>query len=284
MTRQTKGIALMIATVFFFAVQDGFSRKLAGDYNTFLVVMLRYWVFASFVLILAFRRPGGWAEVRTKRPWLHLLRGGLLVLEICGMVQGYVKIGLIQSLAIFCVAPLIVVALSGVVLGERLSLRAKASVALGCVGVVVLLQPGAGVFSLDALYPLGAATLFALYVLLTRRMARDEAFFPGFFWPVIFGAVFATALGLPHWVPLLPSDLGWLAGYASCGILSNWLMQKTYQTAEASAVQPYSYFHIVFITAVGVVFFDESLTLPILIGASIVVAAGVISALQGRRA
>ena len=47
-----RGILLMVATVFFFACQDGFSRHLAGSYNTLMVVMLRYWAFAGFVLVL----------------------------------------------------------------------------------------------------------------------------------------------------------------------------------------------------------------------------------------
>ena len=59
MTQNRKGILLMIAAVAAFAVQDGFSRHLAGNYNTLMVVMLRYWVFAAFVIMLALRRPEG---------------------------------------------------------------------------------------------------------------------------------------------------------------------------------------------------------------------------------
>ncbi len=283
MTRQTKGMALMVATVFCFAVQDGFSRKLAGDYNTFMVVMVRYWVFAAFVTALALRRPEGWAAVRTRRLPAHFLRGMILVLEICGMVYGYTKIGLIQCLAIFAVSPLIVVALSGPILGERLTTRAKLAVALGCLGVLVILKPGAGVFSWYAVLPLASAALFALYAVLTRLTAREEPFFPAFFWPPIFGAVLATALGLPHWQGLAPQDWGWMALYAGFSVLANWLMQKTYQTVEAASVQPFSYLHIVFVSVIGVGFFGEVLLPQVVVGTAIVVAAGLYTLMQARR-
>ena len=141
---QTHGIWLMIAAVFSFAVQDGFSRHLAETYNTLMVVMIRYWVFAAFVVFLALRRPEGLTAIRSKRLHWHVLRAVLLVAEICVMVYAYTLIGLIQSLAIFTVCPLFVVAMSGPILGERLSLKRWIAVGLGCVGVLVILRPGAG--------------------------------------------------------------------------------------------------------------------------------------------
>jgi drug/metabolite transporter (DMT)-like permease len=97
-----RGIALMIATVFAFACQDGFSRHLAETYNTPMIVMLRYWVFAAFVMALALRRPEGLrAAVATRRLPLHALRAVLLVGEIAVIVWGYTLIGLIESHAVF---------------------------------------------------------------------------------------------------------------------------------------------------------------------------------------
>ena len=80
----TKGIWLMIAAVTVFAMQDGFSRHLAETYNTFMVIMIRYWFFVGFVVLLAWRQPQGFrASVRTHHPWLHLTRAVLLIAEVC---------------------------------------------------------------------------------------------------------------------------------------------------------------------------------------------------------
>ena len=122
MSRNLKGILLMVLTVLTFAIQDGFSRLLAGNYNTLMVVMIRYWIFGAFVMAVALRRPEGVrAAVASRHIRIHALRATLLVAEICLMVWGYTLIGLINSHAVFAACPLIVVALSGPLLGERIS-------------------------------------------------------------------------------------------------------------------------------------------------------------------
>ena len=277
-----RGIWLMIATVFTFAVQDGFSRHLAETYNTLMVVMIRYWVFAAFVIVLAVRRPEGMAAIRSKLHW-HVLRAVLLVAEICVMVYAYTLIGLIQSLAIFTVCPLFVVAMSGPVLGERLSPKRWLAVGLGCVGVLVILRPGVGVFSWAALLPLGSAFMFALYSVLTRLTTRDEPFFAAFFWPPIIGLVLATVVGLPHWQAVAPVDWVYMMLYAGISVASNWLLQKTYEAAEASVVQPFAYLQIVFVTVIGILIYGEVLHPQVAIGAAIVVAAGLLALTQARK-
>ena len=115
MTEQSArlGIALMIATTFVFAVQDGISRHLAGTYNVWMVVMIRYWFFAAFVIAISSRRPGGIrAAAATDQPVLQIVRGLLLAGEICVAVLGFVWLGLVESHAIFAAYPLIITLLS----------------------------------------------------------------------------------------------------------------------------------------------------------------------------
>jgi drug/metabolite transporter (DMT)-like permease len=280
------GILLMIATVAAFAAQDGFSRGLAGEYNTLMVVMIRYWAFAAFVLALALRRPEGLASaIRTRRLPAHLLRGVLLVAEICLIVWGYTLIGLIESHALFAICPLLVVALSGPVLGESIGLARWAAVAVGMVGVLVLLRPGAGVASWAALLPLTSAFLFALFSVLTRLTCRDEPTFPALFWPAITGALLMTAIGLPALEPVAPADIPPLAAYCAVSILSNWLLLKTYEQIEAARVQPFAYLQIVFVSGIGIAIYDEVLTPHVVLGAGIVIAAGLFAlTLERRRA
>lgn len=271
----TLGIWLMVAAVATFAAQDGFSRHLAGEYNTFMVVMIRYWVFAAFVILLALRRPEGpRAAIRSKRPGAHLLRSILLVAEICLIVWGYTLIGLIESHAVFAICPLLIVALSGPILGERISWQRWAAVAAGLLGVLIILRPGHGVFSWPALLPFAAALLFALYSVLTRLTTRDEPTFPAFFWPGVIGAVLMTALGLPWLEPVSPQDSALLAVYCALSIFSHWLLLKCYEQIEAARVQPYAYLQIVFVTLIGLTVYGEVLELPVAFGAGIIIAAG----------
>ncbi len=271
----TKGIWLMIAAVAAFAAQDGFSRHLAGEYTTLMIVMIRYWAFAAFVILLALRRPEGpRAAIRSARLPAHLVRSCLLVAEICLIIWGYTLIGLIESHAVFAICPLLIVALSGPILGERIVWQRWAAVAAGMLGVLVILRPGLGVFSWAALLPLASATLFALYSVLTRLTTRDEPTFPAFFWPGVIGAVLMTGLGWPHLEPMAPLDMVFLAIYCALSIFSHWLLLKCYEQIEAARVQPYAYLQIVFVTIIGITIYGEVLELPVLIGTLIIVAAG----------
>lgn len=278
------GIWLMIAAVATFATQDGFSRYLAGEYNTLMIVMVRYWVFAAFVILLALRRPEGFrAAIRSKRLGAHFLRGTLLVTEVCAIVWGYTLIGLIASHAIFAICPLLIVAMSGPFLGEKISWQRWAAVAAGMVGVVIILRPGAGVFSWAALLPFASAVMFASYSILTRLTTRDEPTFPAFFWPGVIGAVLMTVIGLPNWQPITAIDALKLGIYAALSILSHWLLLKCYEATEASRVQPYAYLQIVFVTLIGLTVFAETLTLPVALGTVVVVLAGLYALLQERK-
>jgi drug/metabolite transporter (DMT)-like permease len=269
------GIVLMIATSLVFAAQDGLSRHLAGEYNVFMVVMIRYWFFAAFVIAIARRQSGSVrAAARTSQPGLQVLRGLLLATEICVMVAAFTLIGLVQAHAVFACYPLLVAAFSGPVLGEPVGWRRWAAIGVGFVGVLVILQPGVTVFQPAALVPLTSAALFALYGLMTRYAARADSAATSFFWTGTVGAVAMTAVGLWFWVPMSAPDWALMAFLCVMGATGHWLLIKCYEVAEASAVQPFAYFQLVFAVGVGVWVFGETLEPHVVLGASIVVAAG----------
>jgi drug/metabolite transporter (DMT)-like permease len=271
----TLGIWLMIATSIVFAGQDGLSRHLAGEYNVLMVVMIRYWFFAAFVIAIARRQSGSIrAAARTTQPVLQAFRGLLLAAEICVMVLAFTVLGLVESHAVFACYPLLVAALSGPVLGERVGWRRWVAIGIGFLGVLIILQPGVSVFRIEALVPLLSASMFALYGLLTRFAARKDSAATSFFWTGTVGAIAMTVVGIGHWEPMTGTD--WLLMGALCisGATGHWLLIKCYEVAEASAVQPFAYLQLVFASLVGVTVFSEDLEQHVVIGALIVVGAG----------
>ena len=283
-TNTRLGILLMIATTFVFAVQDGLSRHLAGEYNVTMIVMIRYWFFAAFVMALAKRQAGSLrAAAATRQPLVQIARGVLLALEINVMVLGFVMLGLVESHAIFACYPLLVAALSGPVLGEGVGWRRWAAIAVGFVGVLVILQPGVTVFAPAAAIPLLAAFMFALYGLLTRYVARQDSAATSFFWTGTTGMVVTTALGAASWQPMSGTDWGWMACLCVTGVLGHWLLIKAYEVAEASAVQPFAYLQLVFASTLGILLFGETLQPHVAVGAVIVVGAGVFTLIRARK-
>lgn len=279
------GIWLMVATTFVFAMQDGLSRHLAGEYNTPMVVMIRYWFFAAFVLSVAARQSGGLrAAAKSGVPWVQTLRAALLAVEINVMVLAFVFLGLVESHAVFAAYPLLVAALSGPVLGEHVGWRRWAAIAVGFIGVIVILQPSGGVFSPYAGIPLLAALMFALYALLTRYVARTDSAATSFFYTGTVGMVVATAVGMWFWVPMTGPDWGWMGLLCLTGALGHYTLIRCYEVAEASAVQPFAYLQLVFASALGLAVFGETLRWNVVTGACLIVAAGLFTLWRARQA
>lgn len=271
---QSLGIMLMVVAMAIFALQDGISRHLASEYNVFMVVMIRYWFFAGFVLAIAKKRGGIGAVARTSQPILQVSRGVLLAAEICVMVAAFTLLGLVESLAIFASYPLIVVALSGPLLGEKVGPYRWGAIGFGFLGVLIILQPGIGVFSPYAMIPLLSATMFALYALLTRFAARMDEAMTSFFWTGVAGAIALTVVGIWFWEPMSWVDWAWMFALCVTGATGHWLLIRVYEIAEASAVQPLSYLHMVFASILGVMIFSETIRANVMAGSVLIIAAG----------
>ena len=277
------GILLMIATTFVFAMQDGISRHLAGEYNVWMVVMIRYWFFAAFVIAMAARKPGGLKRAATTQmPFVQVARGLLLSLEVCVMVTGFVLLGLVESHAVFTSYPLLVAALSGPVLGEKVGWRRWTAIGIGFLGVLIILQPGIRVFSPAALIPLLASFMFALYGLLTRYVARVDGPTTSFFWTGVVGAVTMSFIGIWFWEPMSGGDWVWMAILCCTAAFGHWLLIKAFDVAEASAIQPFAYLQLVFASMLGITIFNETLEWNVAVGAGLVVAAGVFTLWRAR--
>ncbi|MBV1867995.1 MAG: DMT family transporter [Marinosulfonomonas sp.] len=279
------GILLMIATTMIFAMQDAFSRHLAGNYNVFVVVMIRYWFFGAFAIAIALRHPRGFDHVaRTHHPRLQILRGALLALEICVMVFAFVLLGLVETHAVFTSYPLLIAALSGPILGEMVGWRRWTAICIGFVGILIILRPGYTVFSPAALIPFCGAVMFAVYGLVTRFVSAKDSALTSFFWTGIIGAIVMTAIGIWYWEPMNGPDSILMAVLCVTGVLGHWMLIKCYELAEASAVQPFAFLQLVFVSIIGISVFNEVLQLNVVIGASLVVAASVFTLLRTGKA
>ena len=278
------GILLMALTSLIFSVQDGISRHLGAEYNVYMVVTIRFWFFAAFVIFLASRQPGGLrAAIATRQPMVQLTRGFLLIAEVCVMVFAFINLGLVETHAVFSCYPLLVAALSGPILGEKVGWRRWTAIGIGFAGILIVLKPGMTVFSPYALLPLASAFMFALYGLLTRFVARQDSANVSFFWTGVAGAVTITPFGLAHWQPMTGADWGWMLALCVTSVTAHFTMIKAYAVAEAGEIQPFAYLQLVFIAIIGFAVFNETLRTNVVIGAIVVVVAGIFTLIRPRQ-
>ena len=118
------------------------------------------------------------------------------------------------------------------------------------------------------------ATIFAAYGLLTRLVARDDGAQTSFFWTGVAGAATMTLIGVFFWEPMIWQDWLWMGVLCCTSTTGHYLLIKCYDVAEASAVQPLAYCQLVFGAFYGVAIYGEPLESNVILGAGIVVAAG----------
>lgn len=270
------GIILMILATLSFALQDGLSRFLAGNYNVYMIVMIRYWFLFILVVFVASRSQKGLLKTAsTNFLLLQILRGILLAFEIIVSVHAFVYIGLINTSAIFSSYPLIATLLSIPILKEVIGWKRFTAILFGFLGVLLILRPGSGIFSLYMFLPVCSAFAFAIYAILTRYVSKMDSPETSFFWTGLVGIIAMTGVGVWFWEQ--PNAIDWLWILLLCifSTLGHFLLIKSYDLAAVSIVQPFSYFHLIFISFIGFLMFGEPLTLNIILGSIIVICAGI---------
>jgi drug/metabolite transporter (DMT)-like permease len=149
--------------------------------------------------------------------------------------------------------------------------------------VLIVLQPGVAVFSPAALVPLLAASMFALYGLLTRHVGRGgDSSAVSFFWTGVVGAAAMTVVGIWFWEPMTPGDWVFMGMLCCTAAAGHYLLIRAYEVAEASAVQPFAYMQLIFATAVGMIAFGETIAPNEVVGAAVVVGAGLFTLWRAR--
>lgn len=281
---QKLGILLMILVSLIFATQDALSRHLAGKYHVITVVTIRFWFFALVTVIWSASRAGGLRKVaRSAHPWWQVARSALLIVEIWVTVIAFVKLGLIATHSIFAIYPLLVAGLAGPFLGEYVGWRRGSAILVGLVGVLIILRPGLAVFDPAAIYPLMGALMFAVYALLTRRVSWEDSADTTFFYTGVVGAAVSTVAVFFFWTPIAGADWTWMAILCVMAAGSHFLLIKVYELAEASVVQPFAYFQLVFACALGMMFFGERLDIYTVLGTALILAAGLYTLLRQKR-
>jgi len=274
-----KGIFIIIIATLFFAIMDGVSRYLAETYNVFVINMIRSWVLALFVILISLRKKDGIKKVlSSKQPFVQFIRGVLLTLAILIGVYSFTKLGLVQTHSIMSFFPLIVVAFSGPILNEKIGIQRWLAVIFGFIGIIIILDPVNFIFSFDGLLPVLGAFVLGFYTILTRKVSETDKSETSFFWVAIIGFFIMSCLGPFHWEPILFNDWGWMALLCVLSTVGHFLLIMAYENAEASILQPFTYFQLLFASIIGICFFNDKITLSIFVGGSIVVLSGIFAA------
>ncbi|MSQ49582.1 MAG: DMT family transporter [Betaproteobacteria bacterium] len=275
LTPALRGTLLVVVAVGIFAVMDTIAKYLARSYPVPGVIWARY--AANLLILLAFLAArGDLKRLRTARPGLQLMRGLLLAGASLLYFTSLTVLPLAEAAAIGFVMPLFLALLAVPMLGERMDGARLAAVLVGLLGALVIVRPGATLFTPYALLPVGMALCNALYQILTRQVAGLEHPLTSLAWGAIVGTVlFSFALPFGWVTPTDPWHwvlLGIIGLLASVG---HFILIKAYDYASATGLAPFFYTQLVWVMLLGWLVFDDFPDGWSLLGMGIIVAAGI---------
>jgi len=266
-------VALMLLAMLAFAAMDGVSKALAQHLSIPQILWVRYIFNTAFVAVML-RQPGLKATLRSRQPWLQLGRALLIIIENGVFVLAFTMMPLADMHAIAAASPLIVVALSVPLLGEKVGVRRWLAVLAGFIGVLIIVRPGFQALDWRLSVAATGTILWAIYQILVRMCARTDSSDTTWAWTAVVGLVATSMVGPFFWV--WPDLRGWilLLAIAALGTLSHLALIKALSYSEAGALQPYGYTLLVWAAVVGFVMFGDVPDAWTITGASVVIMSG----------
>ncbi|WP_412506272.1 DMT family transporter [Roseovarius sp. SYSU LYC5161] len=254
------GALCALAAVMCFSLNDVGIKFLSDRYALHQIVLIRA-IIASvtfFAVIMPF--AGGLTVLRTRRPFVHLVRGFCVVSANMCLFLGLAALPIADAIAVFFVSPLVITVFSVIFLRETVGPRRWAAIAVGFVGVLVIVKPGTSAFQVASLLPITAAFLYATLHMLTRKIGGTEsAATMAIYIQITFliaSTLFGLALGhgkfagsahpsleflLRAWVPVAPGDWPILIMLGVSGLLGGLFISQAYRLSEAAFAAPFEY-------------------------------------------
>lgn len=276
------GIGLMLLAVGLFAFGDAIGKYLMASYSLGQLLLLRSAAALAILAPLMWRHRAAFSG-RPERPLLQIVRVALSVLDVASFFLASAYLPLADVITYYLAAPIFVTAGSAIFLGEQVGWRRWCAVAVGFCGVLIALQPSAQTVTWPALLALCGSVSFAALMLLTRslRSVPDIALTSSqFLGSLAFGIVTVPWLGWQA-PPMRDASLFVFGGVVSVAAL--FCINRSLKLASASVVVPYQYSMILWAVLFGFTVFGDVPTPATLIGAAIIIAAGIYIFLREQR-
>lgn len=269
-----RAIATICAGVFLMAASDMLAKHLTDAHDPFQIVLVRNSIAAPMIIALVLWRSGIRGFI-TRTPLLHVLRGALLLGAGYTFFSALRTLGLAETTAIGFAAPIFITLLSAVVLREEVGWRRWLAVLAGFIGVLIIVRPGAAAFQPASLYVVGTAVFYALFMLSSRWIHRDESLWTLMLYNNIFPLLLAAPVAPFVWTPISSVHLQLLAGMAVLAGLGIPLIAQAFRMAPASVVAPFDYTILIWASMWGWLFWGELPDEWTWTGAAVIVGSGI---------
>ncbi len=275
------GIGIMILAMLIIPVMDGIAKELSARYSITQITWVRYFIHFSFMLPLVLAQFS-LSTLLPKSPGLQLLRSSFLMCSTFLYFWSISLIPMVDAITLFFIYPIIVTALSALILKERVGVRRWLAVLAGLLGTCIVVRPGALEIGLGTFLALGAGLTFGFYLIATRKLTNKAPPLITLTFTALIGAIVFSALVPSYWQTPSHVDLILMLAMGLLAALGHYLIIKSFEYAQASVLAPYGYSEIVTTSLIGYFAFGDFPDRYTWMGVSIIIASGIYISVRER--
>ena len=268
------GMLFAVMSYFSFSLLDAIQKTAIIYHSVFQLLFVKY----CFVLLLSIfesQRKKNYTFYKSGNLKIQLLRSVLSIIESACFILSFRYLSLADVHSIASLTPVLVVALSAIILREHVSLKTWIAIFIGFVGVLIIMRPGLSIFDPKSLIPLAGAFLLSIYQIVTRKASETDSNETSLFYTSIVGIILVLIIGYSYWQPLIEQSI---LIFITTGIffsLGLYFQIIALSMARAGIIQPFHYTLIFWAIILGYIFYNDFPDIPTLIGALVITISGI---------
>ena len=273
-SKESVGILFGIFAYLSFSILDAIQKTLVLHHSIFQLLLVKYF----FVLCLSLfesKRKNNYLFYKSKNIKLQIFRSLLSMIESGCFVLSFKYLSLANAHSVGSLAPVIVVALSAIILKEKVSPKTWIAIFIGFIGVLIILRPTSSIFDPKALLPLIAAFILGLYQIVTKKVSKHDTNETSLFYTSLIGLIIMSLLSSKFWTPVDKSSYSMFLGIGIFFSLGLYLQIIALSKARASIIQPFHYTLIFWAIIFGYIFYNDIPDMFTVIGAVIITCSGI---------
>ena len=273
-SKESVGILFGVFAYLSFSILDAIQKTLVLHHSIFQLLLVKYF----FVLCLSLfesKRKNNYLFYKSKNIKLQIFRSLLSMIESGCFVLSFKYLSLANAHSVGSLAPVIVVALSAIILKEKVSPKTWIAIFIGFIGVLIILRPTSSIFDPKALLPLIAAFILGLYQIVTKKVSNHDTNETSLFYTSLIGLIIMSLLSSKFWTPVDKSSYSMFLGIGIFFSLGLYLQIIALSKARASIIQPFHYTLIFWAIIFGYIFYNDIPDMFTVIGAIIITCSGI---------
>ena len=273
-SKEFVGILFAVAAYFSFSILDAFQKTAVINHSIFQLLFIKY-IFTLLLSCSEAKRKNNYKFWQSNNVRLQVLRSFFSIIESGCFVLAFRYLSLADVHSVGSLTPVIIVALSALILKENVSPKTWIAIFVGFLGVLIILRPGLSIFDIKSLLPLMAAFFLGLYQVVTRKVSENDSTETSLFYTSLIGFIVMSILAFVYWQPLTLNSYFLFTGIGIFFSMGIYFQIIALSKARASIIQPFHYTLIFWAIILGYLVYDDLPNIPTIVGAIIIAASGI---------